>query len=402
MARSVLTTSKHSCSKGNKSNNKYKSSNPKKQKKQKKQQRTLINHAPSPKLLYAVYDSNITGNCAYVCMANNQQIDVGSCVHLRASDGSAIASFENEFLPRMTDLPEIDDMFHQLTVHACVAGEETKDNYMGMMSKNYYYRVRDDDTSLPVQLPTIDDGTEEGGSVDTNLRVFDGLRDYLLPAGANMPFERVIKLAINTPPYHRVCIFANNHRIPFQNLVKDWLIIRIWVQTHPQASPEPHFASLHRREENFYGFGGERNATVFKISERFLARAFWEFSEGLLNLIAGGSWHNVSWTDPNNPEDEMDTFNVFVPKLFLRPVCRAWDNLSFQQIAGLDALLHPVIQADDDFPDGHKLAYRVVDLNLDRVTDGDDFLGLSVLHNPSAADDESRQVQVAVMLDTDN
>ena len=61
-----------------------------------------------------------------------------------------------------------------------------------------------------------------------------------------------------------------------------------------------------------------------------------------------------------------------------------------------------MIQADDDFPDGHKLAYRVVDLNLDCVTDGDDFLGLSVLHNPSAADNKSRQVQVAVMLDTDN
>jgi hypothetical protein len=107
---------------------------------------------------------------------------------------------------------------------------------------------------------------------------------------------------------------------------------------------------------------------------------FWEFREELLNLIAGNSWHHVSWTNPNNLEDEFDTFNVFVSKLFTRPICRAWDNLSVEEIAELGALLHPVIRADEVFPDGHKLAYRVVDLNLDRacVTDGDDFLGLSV------------------------
>ena len=54
--------------------------------------------------------------------------------------------------------------------------------------------------------------------------------------------------------------------------------------------------------------------------------------------------------------------------------------MSFEEIEELDALLHPVIRAADNFPDGHKLAYRVVDLTLDRacVTDGDDFLGLSV------------------------
>ena len=271
-------------------------------------------------------------------------------------------------------------MMQHLTVTCCIAGEHGKDNYTAMMSTNYFFQVGGDDTSLIRQLATIDDGTEEGGSVVTNLPVFDRLGDYLLRRGESLPHNRVIKISMHTAPYHSVCNFARDHWIPFQHLVKNWMVLRLWVQTHEGATPEPHFASLHRREEYFYGFGGERTARAFKISERFLARAFWEKREELLNLIAGHSWHHVSWTDPNNPEDELDTFNVFVPKLFTRPVCRAWDNLSFEEIAELGALLHPVIRAADNFPDGHKLAYRVVYLTLDRacVTDGDDFLGLSV------------------------
>ena len=332
------------------------------------------------KLVYVVYNSDKSGNCAHAIQANNIQLDIGNPLLLRLSDGSASASYVQDFVPRLKELPDLDAIFLQLTTLCCIAGEHGKDNFTGLMATHNFYQVSGDDTSLIRQLATIDDDTEEGGSVVTNLPVYDQLGDYRLRRGEGLPHDRVIKLSMHTAPYHSVCIFERADWIPFQNLVKHYMFVRLWVVEHEGAEPEPHFASFHRRAGYFYGFGGERTARVFKISERFLARAFWEKSKELLNLIAGHSWHHVSWTDPNNPEEELDTFNVFVPKLFTRPVCRAWDNLSFEEIAELGALLHPVIRADDNFPDGHKLAYRVVDLNLDRacVTDGDDFLGLSV------------------------
>ena len=322
--------------------------NSKKQKKQKKLDDEKVVQAvddeiQSGRLVFAVYNSDVSGNCAHATLINNTQLDTGNALLLRVSDGSPSGSYVPDFRSRVNDLPDLDAMHQHLTVSCCIAGEHGQDNYTAMMSKNYFYKVRGDDTSLISQLATIDDGTEEGGIVDTDLPVYDQLGDYRLRPGECLPHNRVIKLAINTAPYHSVCLFDRGHRLPFQNLPKQYLVVRLWVQDHEGAEPEPHFVSFHQRGEYFYGFGGERTARAFKISERFLARAFFEKREELLNLIAGGSWHHASWTDPTNPGNELETFNVFIPKLFTRPVCRAWDNMTFEEIAELGALLHPVI-----------------------------------------------------------
>lgn len=358
--------------------------NSKKQKKQKKLDDEKVVQAvdnekvQAGRLVFVTYNSDVSGNCAYAALGNCTQINTGNPLLLRVNDGSPSGSYVPNFRDRVNDLPDLDAMHQHLTLTCHIAGEHGPDNYTGMMSKNYFFQVCGDDTSLIRQLVTIDDG--EGGTVDTDLRVFDQLGDYRLRPGECLPHNRVVKLAINTAPHHAVCIFDRGHRIAFQNIPKQYLVVRLWVQANEGAEPEPHFVSFHQRGEYFYGFGGERTARAFKIGERFLARAFFEKTEELLNLIAGDSWHHASWTDPTNPGNEMATFNVFVPKLFTRPVCRAWDDMSFDEIGELGALLHPVIGAADDFPDEHKLAYRVVDLTLDRacVTDGDDVLGLFV------------------------
>ena len=83
---------------------------------------------------------------------------------------------------------------------------------------------------------------------------------------------------------------------------------------------------------------------MFKLSERFLAAGFSaEKRESLLGLCAGTSWHDVSWTDHKDTDGVSNTFNIFVPKVSLHPVRSACDNLSFEEIQGLEALVHPVI-----------------------------------------------------------
>ena len=222
--------------------NKYKSPNPKEQKKQKKLDDEKV---PSPKLVFVVYNSEVSDNCAHATQANNIQLDTGNALLLRVSDGSPSASYVQNFASRIIDLPDLDAMMQHLTVTCCIAVEHGQDNYTAMMSKNYVFQVGGDDTSSIRQLATIDDGAEEGAYVVTNLPVFDGLGDYR----ESLPYMRVIKFSMNTAPYHPVCIFARDDRIRFQNLVKNWMVLRLWVQTHEGATPEPHFASLHRRAE---------------------------------------------------------------------------------------------------------------------------------------------------------
>ena len=86
------------------------------------------------------------------------------------------------------------------------------------------------------------------------------------------------------------------------------------------------------------------------------------------------SWYDVSWTDPDNTGN---TFSLFVPKVFLWAVCREWDELSFETIAGLASVPYPMIEAADEFPRKHKFAHCVVHLEDDNITEGNAFLGFA-------------------------
>ena len=91
----------------------------------------------------------------------------------------------------------------------------------------------------PVLLPALAD--------DTDLRVFDNLRDYATTCGELLPNQRVVHLSMYTPPCHMVSIFDRNHRIPFQNIPKPWFIVHVWVQSCPQRAFEGQFVSFHQR-----------------------------------------------------------------------------------------------------------------------------------------------------------
>lgn len=64
-------------------NSKYSTGNLKKNKKQKststkKQRMTINNDASSPKLVFTVHNSNVSGNCGYTVVANGLQLGIVS------------------------------------------------------------------------------------------------------------------------------------------------------------------------------------------------------------------------------------------------------------------------------------------------------------------------------------
>ena len=124
--------------------------------------------------------------------------------------------------------------------------------------------------------------------------------------------------------------------------------MHVWVQTCSQGAFEGHFVSFHQQGDYYYVFGGELNARLFKIHERYIARVFWEHHSALLQLLMGDSWHAVSFTDPKNSHRMLANFNNFVPKVFLQSVSRHWDRYYFVEIRDrvAGALTYSVIETN--------------------------------------------------------
>ena len=175
----------------------------------KKSSRTSTVTNSSPKLVYAVYKSDVDANCAFVFMTNCTQINTFSPMVLRLCDGQPPADFDAHLRVDMHRNPSLNYIFYQFVAHNWVTGEQDKNNVVGTQSKDLYYLV-DASQPTPVLLPTLDD--------HTNLCVFDSLSDYATSEREPFPTRRVVHLRECTPPYHMVKIFDKDDRIPFQKI----------------------------------------------------------------------------------------------------------------------------------------------------------------------------------------
>ena len=83
----------------------------------KKSSRARTVTSPSPKLVYAVYKSDVDANCAFVSMPNCTQMNTFSLMVLRLCDGQPLADFDARLRVDMYRNPTLDIIFYQFVVH---------------------------------------------------------------------------------------------------------------------------------------------------------------------------------------------------------------------------------------------------------------------------------------------
>ena len=125
---------------------------------------------------------------------------------------------------------------------------------------------------------------------------------------------------------------------------------------------EDHFISLHKRGDYYLGYGGELHSQVFRIHENLLSRVlFTDEGRSVLLSIVGHAFEYSRFETKTTTEGRVPHRFLFVPKVFLKPVCRVWDEMSNQDIQSI--LPHNVIPLASSHPKTQRFVYRIVKEN---------------------------------------
>lgn len=235
-----------------------------------------------------------------------------------------------------------------------------------MQSRNYFYQVINNNVN-PVPLITNPDG--HGGSIISSLLICNSLEDF---GAGSLPEDCIHKLAIYQPPCHTICIFVWQIQVPFENLDKRYIIFLGSIPT--VARPEVHFYLFHKRKAFFLRIwrqekcqGVQDHPTLalycpFSQRDKIYCSHYAGASPGTKPALLTWTTQKMRWTR-----------SIFCTKSVLASCLLPMGQL--QPRAELGSILHPIIWADGDFPGrSHKLAYRVIEMDVDNVTNGDDFI----------------------------
>lgn len=130
------------------------------------------------------------------------------------------------------------------------------------------------------------------------------------------------------------------------------------------SDAEPHIISIHERDGEFLIYGGEIDSRVYRVDSKATLATLLFTHPGrgtLLHAICSVFDHAEFETD-----EEGRPINIlFVPKVFIKPVVRRWDTMTFEQIQ--ESMPYQVIRANDARPPGVPFVLRLFELNGPRV-----------------------------------
>ena len=144
------------------------------------------------------------------------------------------------------------------------------------------------------------------------------------------------------------------------------MLLRVYGKTKKHKEWEPHCVAIHNRGNNFFGFGGERGARVFKIPSQLMTYVFFTERREILLNVGGESWFQASFVTEDNPEEHR---TIFIPKAVLRPVCRAWGKGGTHNIMDMFSLPFTSIGLGDEFPESHTCVYIIVKEDDPKIVD---------------------------------
>ena len=123
------------------------------------------------------------------------------------------------------------------------------------------------------------------------------------------------------------------------------------------------------RGDYYYICGGDEGTKMFKLPIKCLVGMFFDKDKRILFLnVSGSSWHKASYYI----EGESTGYEViYLPKGFLMPLPRLWDNLTEDKIKSYNLWCHLFIRLSRRIPEGYNLTYILAHKNNPAIIDLD-------------------------------